>query len=78
MRLEPGAGAASSASEALAAVRHNCIGCSRRSQSAADEQRAPLVNDPFQDQIISSLGQIDILERFDEPVEITQADFLFA
>ena len=51
---------------------------SRRSQSAADEQRAPLVNDPFQDQIISSLGQIDILERFDEPVEITQADFLFA
>ncbi len=37
-----------------------------------------IVNDPFQDQILSSLGQIDILERFDEPVEITQADFLFA
>jgi Ca2+-binding RTX toxin-like protein len=37
-----------------------------------------IVNDAFQDQIISSLGQIDILERLDEPVDITAADFLFA
>ena len=37
-----------------------------------------IVDAPFRTTIISSLGQIDIFERFDEPVEITEADFLFA
>ena len=37
-----------------------------------------IVDAPFRTTITSSLGQIDIFESFDEPVEITADDFLFA
>jgi Ca2+-binding RTX toxin-like protein len=37
-----------------------------------------IVNEDFQTTITSSLGTITILEAFDEPVTITEADFMFA
>jgi hypothetical protein len=36
-----------------------------------------IVNEEFQTTITSSLGKITIFESFDQPVEITAADFLF-
>ena len=36
-----------------------------------------IINEDFQTTITSSRGQITIFENFDQPVEITAADFLF-
>ena len=37
-----------------------------------------IVNEDFQTTITSNLGTITIFENFNEPVQITEADFLFA
>ena len=37
-----------------------------------------IVNEDFQTTITSSFGMITIFENFNEPVQITETDFLFA